>query len=155
MVGQFEFMSIFHRGMQPGSGQRYEAFGADAPPSRKERMALIRRAIGGGAPAIMATVRPPENEFGYPEATMFGDLPTSGLFLHHVRNVSLSYIEVQAVAPDPRPACWVEDAAGVDAFRIRAPGKLLALRNFSHVRISGSGDARMDKMLGDGSAADL
>ncbi|MEI9927509.1 MAG: hypothetical protein WDN44_07165 [Sphingomonas sp.] len=39
----------------------------------------------GGAAAAMAAVAPPEAELGYPEATMFGDLPATGFFLRHLR----------------------------------------------------------------------
>ena len=75
----------------------------------------------GGAPAEMAKLMPPENELGYPEAPMFGDLPATGLFMRHMRNVELSNVEVATVAPDPRPGVWMQDVIGVDAFRVRTP----------------------------------
>lgn len=83
----------------------------------------------GGASAAMAKLQPPEAELGYPEATMFGDLPATGLFARHVRGLDLSNIEVQVAAPDPRPAFWLEDVAQVDCARLRVPaGPIFALR---------------------------
>ncbi|HEY6816781.1 MAG TPA: glycoside hydrolase family 28 protein [Croceibacterium sp.] len=75
----------------------------------------------GGAPAAMAAIQPPENELGYPEATMFGDLPASGLFMRHMRNVDVSNVEVRVEAPDPRPAFWLEDVEGARFDRVRTP----------------------------------
>jgi polygalacturonase len=75
----------------------------------------------GGAPAAMARVRPEENELGYPEATMFGDLPSTGFFVRHARNVEMSNIEIAVAAPDPRPAIWLDDVAGVDLSRVKVP----------------------------------
>lgn len=75
----------------------------------------------GGAPAAMARLMPPENELGYPEAPMFGDLPATGLFMRHMRNVELSNVEVATIAPDPRAGVWMQDVKGVDAFRVRTP----------------------------------
>jgi polygalacturonase len=75
----------------------------------------------GGAPAAMAALQPPENELGYPEATMFGDLPATGLFARHIRGLTMSNVEVQVAAPDPRPAIWLQDAQDVDLFQLRLP----------------------------------
>ena len=75
----------------------------------------------GGAPDAMAKLSPDENELGYPEATMFGDLPATGLFLRHMRGVEMSNIEVAVAKPDPRPAVWMQDVIGADCFRVRSP----------------------------------
>jgi polygalacturonase len=75
----------------------------------------------GGAPAAMAALQPPENELGYPEATMFGDLPATGLFLRHMRNLDVSNVEVRVEAPDPRPAFWLEDVEDARFTRVRSP----------------------------------
>ena len=75
----------------------------------------------GGAPATMAALRPEENELGYPEATMFGDLPATGFFIRHARGVELSNVEVAVAAPDPRPALRLEDVSDADLFRVRVP----------------------------------
>jgi polygalacturonase len=75
----------------------------------------------GGAPAAMARLRPAENELGYPEATMFGDLPATGFFIRHARRVEMSNVEIAVAAPDPRPALRLEDVADIDLFRVAVP----------------------------------
>ncbi len=93
----------------------------------------------GGAPAAMARLNPPEEELGYPEATMFGDLPATGLFVRHARNLELSNVQVAVARPDARPAFRLEDVAGIDAFRVKVPdGVGFALRDVSDFRTFGS-----------------
>lgn len=75
----------------------------------------------GGAPAEWTALVPPENELGYPEAPMFGDLPATGMYIRHARNVELSNIEVAVTAPDPRAAFWLDNVAGADLSRLRVP----------------------------------
>jgi polygalacturonase len=93
----------------------------------------------GGAPAAMARLNPPEEELGYPEATMFGDLPATGLFVRHARNLQLSNVEVAVAAPDARPAFRFEDVSGIDVFRAKVPaGVGFALRDVSDFRTFGN-----------------
>lgn len=75
----------------------------------------------GGATAAMAARRPPENELGYPEATMFGDLPATGFFVRHARGLSMRGVEVATAAPDPRPAIRLEDVADAEFSGMRLP----------------------------------
>ncbi len=93
----------------------------------------------GGAPAEMAALQPPEAELGYPEATMFGDLPATGFFVRHARNLEMSNVEIAVAAPDPRPAFRLEDVAGADFFRVRGPaGPLFSLKDVTGFRSTGS-----------------
>lgn len=93
----------------------------------------------GGAPAAMARIQPPENELGYPEATMFGDLPATGLFARHVRGLELSNVEVQVASADPRPAVYLDRVEDADLFRMRLPkGPAYALRQVNNFRSFGS-----------------
>ncbi len=101
----------------------------------------------GGAPAAMAALQPPENELGYPEAPMFGDLPAHGLFARHVRNLEMSNIEVATIKPDPRVAVWLEDVKDADIFRLRASGdKHFALKNVAMFREFGA-PGRPEKLI--------
>jgi polygalacturonase len=75
----------------------------------------------GGASAEMAAVQPPEKEEQYPEPTMFGELPASGIFARHVRNLELSNVEIATERPDARPALWLKDVSDADAFRVKFP----------------------------------
>jgi len=45
-----------------------------------------------------------EDEKGYPEPTVWGNLPSSGLFIRHAGMVTLSGIHVSSRQADPRPA---------------------------------------------------
>jgi polygalacturonase len=74
--------------------------------------------LGGGA-SEWAALHPPENEHGYPEASMFGTLPATGFFVRHARNIELSNVEIVTAKPDARPAIWAEDVDGLDSFRLR------------------------------------
>jgi hypothetical protein len=45
----------------------------------------------------------------YPEVTMFGTLPASGLYVRHARDVILRNVELPAERPDVRPALVADD----------------------------------------------
>ena len=65
---------------------------------------------------------PQELPVGYPEPNMFGDIPASGLYARHVRNLELSNVEfANDSANDTRPTMLLADAEGVDLFRLRLP----------------------------------
>ena len=95
----------------------------------------------GGAPADMASIQPPENEAKYPEPTMFGDLPATGLFARHVRNLELSNVEIATASPDPRPAFSLMEVDGADFFRLQLPRSANApafhLANVTDFRVFG------------------
>ena len=96
--------------------------------------------VGGGTPQLGARI-PPENENAYPEPTMFGELPATGLFCRHVRNLQVSNLEIQTETPDARAAFWLEDVTGADFFRVRASSSLhgaFFLRNVNEFRVFGS-----------------
>jgi polygalacturonase len=76
--------------------------------------------IGGGG-AELASIAPPERADQYPEPTMFGDLPATGLFVRHVRNLAVSNLEIATEEPDARPAFWLDDVVAADFFRLRMP----------------------------------
>jgi len=75
----------------------------------------------GGADGEIAKRQPPELENAYPEPTMFGNLPATGLFVRHVRNLEVSNLEVMTEAADARPAFWLMDVDGADFFRVKVP----------------------------------
>jgi len=75
----------------------------------------------GGAPAAMAALEPEEKADGYPDPHMFGDLPATGFFARHVRNLEMTNVEIATQVADPRPAFWLNDVDGADFFRLRVP----------------------------------
>jgi polygalacturonase len=75
----------------------------------------------GGASAEMASINPPEKENAYPEPNMFGELPATGFFMRHVRNIEMSNVEIATQTADVRSAFYLEDVDGADFFRTRIP----------------------------------
>ena len=75
----------------------------------------------GGATPDAAQLQPPENEDAYPEPSMFGQLPASGFFLRHIRNLEMSHVEIANATPDARPAFYLSDVERADFFAITAP----------------------------------
>jgi polygalacturonase len=76
--------------------------------------------VGGGTPA-MAAIEPPERPEAYPDPRMFGDLPASGFFIRHVKNVEMTNVEIATRAADARPAFCLREVEGADFFRLRVP----------------------------------
>jgi hypothetical protein len=52
---------------------------------------------------------------------MFGSMPSQGFYLRHVKNISVSNVEISSLAEDLRPAFVLDDAEGADFFRVRTP----------------------------------
>jgi polygalacturonase len=97
---------------------------------------LLRQA--GGGTSELAKRQPPTAETSYPEPTMFGDLPATGFFIRHARNIEMSNVEIQTAAADERPAVWLQDVAGADFFRMRLPpGPAYALDRVAQFRSFG------------------
>ena len=61
----------------------------------------------------------PEQIQKYPEFTMFGELPSWGLYLRHIRNIKLKDIQLKLVGEDFRPAIVDEDVEGLTTDRIQ------------------------------------
>jgi polygalacturonase len=93
----------------------------------------------GGGTKQMAAIKPPEFEDKYPDPHMFGpELPASGFFVRHVRNLECSNIEIAYEADDERAAFILDDVQGADFFRIKTPktaaGRVFALNNVTEFR---------------------
>jgi polygalacturonase len=99
----------------------------------------------GGATADAAAIKPPEKEDAYPEPSMFGQMPSLGFFMRHMRNVEMSHVELATLSPDARPAFYLEDVDRADFFAITAPRTAgqgasgnFALNNVKDLRIGWS-----------------
>jgi polygalacturonase len=106
----------------------------------------------GGGDSEIAKRQPPELEKGHPEPPMFGDLPATGLFVRHVRNLDVSNLEVMIETADARPAFWLMDVDGADFFRVKVPrlssAPAFRLQNVEDFRVSKSKylkDAKYDR----------
>jgi polygalacturonase len=75
----------------------------------------------GGGTKEQASSKPAENEQKYPEPNMFGDMPSQGFYLRHVKNVKLNEIEIAALAEDARPAFILQNVEGADLFHLKTP----------------------------------
>ncbi|MEO6166016.1 MAG: glycosyl hydrolase family 28 protein [Chitinophagales bacterium] len=51
----------------------------------------------------------PENASGYPEFSMFGELPAWGFYVRHMDGLSMKNIKLSIAAPDYRPAMVFDD----------------------------------------------
>ena len=58
---------------------------------------------------------------------MFGDMPAQGMYLRHVKNVTLSDIEIAALSNDARPVFILQNVSGADLFHIKTPAGAPAL----------------------------
>jgi polygalacturonase len=91
----------------------------------------------GGAPDAMAHLVPPANEDKYPEPNMFGDLPATGFFVRHARNLEMTNVEVALGRADPRPAFRIENVDRADFFRVKSAGTtLFSLKDVQNFRAS-------------------
>jgi polygalacturonase len=96
----------------------------------------IQIAFAGGGTIEQTSVPVPEEEDKYPEATMFGVLPSYGLYCRHVEGLRLRDIHLTLQTPDYRHALVCDDVSHVviDAFEAdRSPGAESSLR-FQGVR---------------------
>lgn len=56
----------------------------------------------------------PENAGGYPEFSMFGELPAWGCYVRHVEGLTLKNVYVKTVRTDYRPAFVFDDVKGLN-----------------------------------------
>src|SRR6202012_3516321 len=94
----------------------------------------------GGAGSAMVALQPPIKEDAYPDPGIYGDLPATGFYLRHVRNLEVSNVEVATEAADARAAFCLQDVEDADFFRVRVPKGSAAfdLRAASNFRSFGS-----------------
>jgi hypothetical protein len=81
-----------------------------------ENIEIIMPGRGNDGMAIIPLYRlkdVPENEIGYPEFSMFGELPAWGFYLRHVNGLTLKNITVKAEAEDYRPAFVFDDVVNL------------------------------------------
>jgi hypothetical protein len=103
----------------------------------------------GGAGPAMAALQPPIKEDAYPDPGIYGDLPATGFYLRHVRNLEVSNVEVATEAADARSAFCLQDVEDADFFRVRVPRgstafELRAARNFRSFGSLSAPDTRLD-----------
>jgi polygalacturonase len=75
----------------------------------------------GGGTSDQAKIDVPENIDRYPEPGMLGTLPAYGFYFRHLNRLEMSHVEIAPVAPDARPAIYLDDVHRADFFAITAP----------------------------------
>jgi polygalacturonase len=63
----------------------------------------------------------PEYEREYPEPSRFGTIPAWGLWARHVKNFSVSHLEVRAAKDDLRPVAILDDATEIELDHVTLP----------------------------------
>ena len=107
----------------------------------------------GGGTAAQAALQPPEEERErYPEPRRFGDLPSHGFFLRHIKGIEMTDVKLLTQQPDARPAFVLDDVHGADFFRIKTPkngnAPTFALKGVEDFRVAQSNivpDIHLDK----------
>lgn len=83
----------------------------------------------------------PEERAGYPEYTMFGELPSWGLFVRHVDGLVLKNINVSARHSDFRPAFVFDNVKNVQLINPKIKGQgadeQIVFNNVSHASVKG------------------
>lgn len=109
----------------------------------------IQIAFAGGGTVEQTNVPVPEEEGKYPEATMFGTLPSYGLYCRHVEGLRLRNIHLTLQTPDYRHALVCDDVSRVviDSFDAdRSPGAESAIR-FRGVRKALIGNCMLPEQI--------
>jgi hypothetical protein len=63
-----------------------------------------------------------EDEKGYPEPTVWKNLPVYGLFMRHVKNISITDISLVNTQHDPRPAFAAIDIDHLSMAQVKVEG---------------------------------
>jgi len=113
----------------------------------------IRIVYQGGGTQAQAALTPPEKETNYPEPSMFGDIPSYGLYIRHVKGIAVNNVEVGYELEDMRPAFVLQDVSAADFSHVKtktAKGAFtFQLRNvsdFSAHRCNDLADVRLERV---------
>ncbi len=95
----------------------------------------------------------PELEDVYPEPTMFGNLPAYGLYLRHVRDLSMDHVDLSLTKSEYRPPIMMYDVTGAhfEHMRVQAAAgvpvfMLNKVTDFSTEKFTGLADLHRDKV---------
>jgi polygalacturonase len=80
----------------------------------------IRLYYRGGGTREQTVLLPPEKETDYPEPSMFGEIPSYGFFVRHVKGLTMTDVEMSYIKDDMRPPFMLEDVRGADFHRVKA-----------------------------------
>jgi polygalacturonase len=109
-------------------------------PIENVTLSNINLSFEGGGTKDQASREIPEKPAGYPESTMFGDLPAYGFFCRHVKNIKFQNIKLNTATPDHRHAIVFDDVEHVVLESLGAPyaadsAGTIRLDNSKHIYI--------------------
>jgi len=111
----------------------------------------IRIYYKGGGTKEEAALVPAEDEKGYPEPRMFGEIPAYGFFVRHVRGLEFNNVEVSYLSEDFRPPFLIENASQIEFDNVKAEHvsgvPTVVLKNVDGVTVHDS-PFMPDKILG-------
>jgi hypothetical protein len=84
----------------------------------------------------------PENPAGYPEFSMFGELPAWGFYIRHASGIKFKNVKFSFQEDDNRPGIVVDDVKGlmIDGLKITSMKRLPVLL------LNNAGDAKLDNI---------
>ena len=74
----------------------------------------------GGGTADMVKILPPEKENAYPEPGMFGNTPSYGFYIRHVKGIEFNNVQISYTDQELRPAFFLTDVSGADFVHVKA-----------------------------------
>ena len=89
----------------------------------------------------------PEKEFSYPEFSMFGELPSWGLYVRHVDELTMKNVRLSARKQDYRPAYVFDDVRNINIER----GSIFSLSKHSQFVIKDVRGLNVNNLSVDGS----
>ncbi|WP_215222641.1 glycoside hydrolase family 28 protein [Echinicola shivajiensis] len=87
--------------------------------------------------------RVPEQIKNYPEFTMFGELPSWGIYVRHANNIVLKNVTLKHAEDDFRPALIFDDVEGISLKRINLPSE----KNKDQIILKASSNFREDEEI--------
>jgi polygalacturonase len=94
--------------------------GIEGHPVEDVTLSNIKIWYRGGGTREQAQRIIPQNSNSYPEPSMFGDTPSYGFYLRHVKGIELSDIDVRFLSEEQRPAFFLDDVSDADFSNIKA-----------------------------------
>lgn len=73
-----------------------------------------------------------ENPEGYPESSMFGDLPAWGIYIRHAKGIRFKNLSLSVTKPDFRTAIVLDDVHQLSFEQLKVAGTKNKKVLFSH-----------------------
>jgi hypothetical protein len=122
--GMGSMRNIVLSGVQARGAGSLGCFASGIPGEYIENLTLrdIRIVFAGGGTLEQAKATVPERETAYPGQRTLGTLPAYGLFLRHVRNLTIDGLDLgyDRAAGEQRPALILDDVIDANLTKLRA-----------------------------------